>query len=114
MIWFVIIQVFSILLEWLSLGRKTEQEKDFEILLLRRQLTILQRRLDKPLRVSWAEKLSLAVLLSRFRAVSQRTTSQLREVIRKRQSSNGIGKLSDSSGRFAISIERGVRGSRKS
>lgn len=75
MVWFVFIQVFSILLEWLSLGRKTEQEKDLEILLLRRQLVILERKLDKPLRVSRAEKLPLAVLLARLRAVSRRPTS---------------------------------------
>lgn len=57
-------QVFSILLDWLSLGRKTEQEKGLEILLLRRQLAILERKLDNPLRVSRAEKLALAVLLA--------------------------------------------------
>lgn len=52
MIWFIIMQVFSALLEWLSLARKTDQEKDLEILLLRRQLAILERKQDKPLRVS--------------------------------------------------------------
>lgn len=75
MIWFVVMQVFSIWLDWLSLGRKMEQEKDLEILLLRRQLVILERKLDKPLRVSRAEKLPLAVLLARLRAVSRRPTS---------------------------------------
>ena len=82
MIWFVVMQVFSILLEGLSLGKKTEQEKDLEILLLRRQLAILERKQDKPLRVSRAEKLPLAVLLARRRTVNQQTTSQLREIIR--------------------------------
>jgi len=43
MIWFVAMQVLSTLLEWLSLGRKTDhQEKDLKILLLRRQLAILE------------------------------------------------------------------------
>ena len=59
MVWFAVMQVFSILLEWLSLGKRTEQEKDLEILRLRRQLAILERKLDKPLRLSRAEKLPL-------------------------------------------------------
>jgi hypothetical protein len=41
-------QVFLTLLEWLSLGRKADQAKDLEILLLCRQLAILERKLDKP------------------------------------------------------------------
>jgi len=49
MIWFIVMQVLSTLLEWLSLGRETDhQEKDLEILLLRRQLAILERKQDKP------------------------------------------------------------------
>ena len=32
MVWFVVMQVFSTLLEWVRMGRKTEQEKDLEIL----------------------------------------------------------------------------------
>jgi hypothetical protein len=57
MIWFVVMQVFSTLLEWLILGKKIDREKDLEILLLRRQLASLERKQDKPLRVSRAEKL---------------------------------------------------------
>jgi hypothetical protein len=34
MVWFVVMQVCSILLEWLSLRWKTEQDKDLEILVL--------------------------------------------------------------------------------
>lgn len=82
MVWFTVMQVLSTLLEWLSLRRKNEQEKDLEILLLRRQLAILERRLDKPLRVSRAEKLPLAVLLARLRIVNRQTTSRSWEVIR--------------------------------
>ena len=63
MVWFIVMQVLSTILEWLSLGREINyQEKDLEFLLLRRQLAILERKQDKPLRVSRAEKLPLAVL----------------------------------------------------
>jgi hypothetical protein len=46
MIWFSVGHLFSTLLEWLSIGRLPEQEKDLEILLLRQQLVILERKLD--------------------------------------------------------------------
>lgn len=48
MVWFVVMQVFSTLLEWVRVGRRTEQEKDLEILLLRKQLAIMERKRDKP------------------------------------------------------------------
>jgi hypothetical protein len=55
MVWFMLMQLFSTLLEGLWLGRKSAREKDLEILLLRRQLTIVDRRRDKPLRISRAD-----------------------------------------------------------
>jgi len=82
MVWFVVMQVFSTILEWLSMGRKTDQAKDLEILLLRRQLAILERKLDKPLRVSQAEKLPLVVLTTKLKSSANRTAKQLRDVIR--------------------------------
>ncbi len=62
MIWFSLMQMFATLLEWLWLGRKSEQEKDLEILLLRRQLEIVNREHAKPLRLSRGDKLTLTVL----------------------------------------------------
>jgi putative transposase len=82
MVWFVVMQVFSIVLEWLSLGRKIDREKDLEILLLRRQLAILERKQNQPVRVSRAEKLSLVVLATKLKSTTNRTTNQLRDVIR--------------------------------
>ncbi len=35
MVWFVVMEIFSTLLEWVRLGRKSAAEKDLEILLLR-------------------------------------------------------------------------------
>ena len=70
MVWFCMTQVFSTILECLWLGRKTDREKDLEILLLRRQLDIVDRARDKPLHVSRAEKLTLAVLTAQLKSVT--------------------------------------------
>ena len=57
MILFMILQVVSILVELFRLGRKSERAKDLEILLLRRQLAIYERKQDRPMRLSRGEKL---------------------------------------------------------
>jgi hypothetical protein len=44
MIWFMVLQVISMLVELVRLGRPSESEKDLEILLLRRQLAIFERK----------------------------------------------------------------------
>jgi hypothetical protein len=46
MIWFMLMQIVSTLLEWVRLGQQTDEEKDLEILLLRQQLAILERKQD--------------------------------------------------------------------
>jgi hypothetical protein len=81
MAWFVVMQVFSTLLECLWLGRKSAREKDLEILLLRRQLAMADRGRDKMLRISRADKLTLAVLAARLKAVSGWPMKQLGDVI---------------------------------
>ena len=70
MMWFVIMQILSTIIECIWLGRKTDREKDLEILLLRRQLDIVDRARDKPLRISRVEKLTLAVLALQLKAVT--------------------------------------------
>ncbi len=47
MVWWMILQVFTTILEIAQLGRKTESEKELEILLLRRQLAIYERKQAK-------------------------------------------------------------------
>ena len=44
MFWFCVWQVVSTLIELIRLGRRSESDKDFEILLLRRQLAIYERK----------------------------------------------------------------------
>jgi hypothetical protein len=89
--WFVPSHLFSTLISLVSIGRLSQQEKDLEILLLRRQLAILERKQDEPVKPNRAEKLTLAVLTARLRQVTRRSASALRAIIRS---------ISDFLGRF--------------
>lgn len=82
MIWFMVLQVVSTLVELIRLGRKSESEKDLEILLLRRQLAIYERKQSQPMRLSRGEKLTLVMLGIKLRAKTGRTIQQMRETIR--------------------------------
>jgi hypothetical protein len=78
MIWWAVMQVFSTLLEWIRIGRLPEQEKDSEILVLRKQLAIVEHQLNKPVRLSRAERLTLTVISAKLKAVSGRSLKELR------------------------------------
>lgn len=82
MIWFMVLQVVTTLVELVRLGRQTQGEKDLEILLLRRQLAIYERKQDHPMRLSRGEKLTLIVLGTKLKAKTDRTIQQMREAIR--------------------------------
>jgi putative transposase len=82
MSWYLLVQLFSTWIELILLGRKTTTEKDLEILLLRRQLMIVERTLTKPLRISRVEKLTLAVLLAQLKIRTGQTVHQLRQMLR--------------------------------
>ncbi len=82
MLWFILIQILTTVIECIWLGRKTVREKDLEILLLRRQLDILDRARDKPLRISRAEKLTLAVLTAQLKAVTSWSVKQCGPILR--------------------------------
>src|SRR5260221_2083103 len=82
MIWLVVMQVISTLVECLLLEEKSEREKDLEILLLRRQLAILDRQRGKPIHILRGEKVTLVVLTARLRPVTGSTSTQPRKVIR--------------------------------
>src|SRR5438874_11385594 len=82
MVWFVLAQVFTLVLEMLTLRGQSEREKDIEILLLRQQLRIVERKQSRPRRLSRWEKLSLAVLTARLKAVTSGGRDRLRQVMR--------------------------------
>lgn len=82
MIWFMVFQVISILVEVVRLGHQSKREKDLEILLLRRQLAIYERKQRRALRLSRSEKLPLIVLSIKLKAHTRRTIKAMGEVIR--------------------------------
>lgn len=61
----VFAQLLSMVLDLLSMFVRSEREKDLEIL-LRQQLSLLQRTRARPPRLSWWEKLPLAILAAKF------------------------------------------------
>ena len=75
MSWYILTQIISTILTFIRIGRSSEAEKDLEILVLRQQLAILQRKLDKPLRPEREEKIVLALLTARLKQVSQKSTN---------------------------------------
>jgi len=91
MFWFALMHVFSTVIDWLRIGRLSGQEKDLEILLLRQQLSLVERQLNKPLRVSRIERLTLAVTASKLKSVTNRTIAQLSDTLRVFQPDTVIG-----------------------
>lgn len=82
MIWFMVLQVVSTLVELVRLGSQSESEKDLEILLLRRRLVIYEHRQKRSLRLSRGEKLTLVVLGTKLKARTGRMIKAMCEVIR--------------------------------
>ena len=82
MFWSIFALVFSVLFELFRLGHQTDREKDLEILILRHQLDIMERKRTQPIKISIAEKLTLAVLTGKLKTISNRSASQLRNVVR--------------------------------
>jgi hypothetical protein len=59
--WFILTQLFStLIIQLIRIGRMSDQEKDLEIMILRYQLDMAERKLQTPLKPTRAEKLTLA------------------------------------------------------
>jgi len=80
--WFILKHIFSNILSIINIARLSNQEKDLEILILRQQLSILQRNHNSPIRPNRVEKITLAVLTARLKLITHRSANQLRNVIR--------------------------------
>ena len=89
--WFLIGKLFSVLITLVRLGRLYETEKDFEILLLRQQISILLRTHDQPVCATRFEKLTLAVIAASLKVLTHRSASQLGEFIRLFQPETVLG-----------------------
>jgi len=82
MILSAIAHIFSALLEFIRISRMSDHDKDLEILFLRYQLGIADRRLNRTLKPDKGEKLALAVLVTRLKHRTKRTTNDLRSSVR--------------------------------
>ena len=81
LIWFIIAKSFSLWLDCIRLGRKSSTEKDLEILILRHQLAILERKYHKIVHPSRGEKLILAILINQLKQKVGYTIHDLRNVV---------------------------------
>jgi hypothetical protein len=66
MLFFVLAHVLSFLLDLVATIRLSDREKDLEILLLRQQVRILQRKRAYAPRISCWEKCALAILAAKL------------------------------------------------
>lgn len=82
MIWFLVSQLFTLMLTLIRLARTAEADKDLEILILRQQLGIMQRRRDKPVKPNRVEKLTLAVLTASLLKQTNQPASKFKQFIR--------------------------------
>ena len=82
MIWSTVAHIFSILLELFQIGHMSDMDKDLEILVLRYQLGIADRKLNQTIKPNRTEKLTLAILVNRLKSASNRSTNELRSSLR--------------------------------
>jgi len=81
MTFFLVAYIFTFLLDLVGLSQQTDHDKDVEILLLRQQLRILQRKQPRPPRISRWEKLTLLVLANKMTGMTSSTRSRLSQVV---------------------------------
>ncbi len=74
-------QLITLLLGLFTTVRRSNQQKDLEILLLRQQLRILQRHHPGTPPISRWEKLGLAVLAAKFTGVGRGAKTKLDQVL---------------------------------
>ena len=82
MLWYILAQLYSTLIELLRLSRLSSDEKKLEILILRQQLDVMTRKSIQVVRPSKEEKGSLTVLAAALKKRGRLTTSRLGRVIR--------------------------------
>ena len=82
MIWSAVAHIFSLLIELIQIGRMSDPDKDLEILVLRYQLGIAERKLNRTIKPNRVEKMTLAVLVNRIRRTADRSTDELRFFLR--------------------------------
>jgi hypothetical protein len=106
MLFCALVSLLSWLIDLATLRVRSDRskEKELEILLLRRQLAILQRAQARPVRPSRRERLGLAVLAGKLRALPAAARTRVRGASSsspRRRSRAGIASWCGGSGRFA-------------
>ena len=81
MLYSLLALVLSFLLDLVAMAWLSDHEKDLELLVLRQQVRILQRKLSHPPRLARSEKLTLAVLAAKLRYLLPGTRTQLRQIL---------------------------------
>ncbi len=81
MLFFLLAQAVSLLLDLLCLRYRAEHDKDLEILILRQQLRILQRKHSHTPRISCWEKLTLVVLVGKLIGLTTSARARLGPVV---------------------------------
>ncbi len=82
MIWYILAQLLTTLIDLLRITRLSTDEKDIEIAILRQQLDVMARQHDGVVRPERAEKWTIAVLAATLKKRGRLTTAQLGGVIR--------------------------------
>ena len=81
MLFFLLAHAFSLFLDLIWLSHRTDHDKDLEILLLRQQLRILQRKQPRAPHISHWEKLSLVVLAGKLTGHTTAARVRLAQVV---------------------------------
>jgi putative transposase len=78
----MLLQLLSLFLDLFAISRSSDRQKDMQILLLRQQIRILQRKLpdSRPPRLSRWDKCILAILTVRFRELAKHTGRRLAQL----------------------------------
>ena len=81
MVSFLLARLFTLLFTLLLSWHRSAAAKDLEILALRHQLAILQRQHGRPVRVTWWEKLPLALIVATLKGVAHGPTFPWRPAV---------------------------------
>ena len=81
MLWMVLVHLLSFFVDLLIPTRRTDREKDLQILVLQHQLRLLQRERPPPRRLSRWEKLTLAVLTAKLAGITTGPRTALDQVL---------------------------------
>ena len=80
--WSAVAHIFIAILELIQIGRMSEHDKDLEILVLRYQLGIADRKLNWTIKPDRIEKLTLAVLVNRLKLATNDSDNELQASLR--------------------------------